>query len=80
MVKYFGTINLEIIILEINIVKEEEEMGLKINLKKTKIIRIGDRKIIGNIKIGPYEFEQVDKFKYLGIVINSYECTVEIQA
>lgn len=34
-------------------------------------MRIGDQKIAGNIKIEEYEFEQVNKFKYLRSIIDS---------
>lgn len=43
-------------------------------------MRIGEKKITGNIKIGAYAFEQADKFKYLGSIIDSDgEGTPEIQ-
>lgn len=53
------------------IIEEGKKIGLKINDSKTKIMRLG--KELGNkkIKIGSHEFEQVDKFRYLGIMLSS---------
>lgn len=51
--------------------KEGREMGLRINQDKTKIVRYGKKFEPKNIRIGQYEFEEVDKFKYLGVLITS---------
>ena len=53
-----------------NLNKTSEEYGMKINLKKTKVMRISKRegsKI--TIKIGGEKLEQVKQFSYLGSII-----------
>lgn len=65
-----------------------EKRGLKINQKKTKYMNI-DRtradKEKKELKLGEYQFEEVDSFRYLGTLINnknqrSEEITQRIQA
>lgn len=54
---------------------------MQINIRKTKIKRLGDKKISENIKIGIYEFEDLDKFKYLvGIIDSAGKKKPEIQS
>jgi len=59
---------------------EGAKMGLKINEEKTKIMRI-DKECKGKkIRIGGYTFEEVEKFKYLGVIItNKCEREAEIR-
>lgn len=53
------------------IVNEGNKVGLKINENKTKIMKFGkDNEAKGYIKIGRHEFEWVNKYKYLGIVLS----------
>lgn len=42
-----------------------QKIGLKINVKKKKIMRYNKEIITRRIKINQYEFEQVNEFKYL---------------
>lgn len=51
------------------IITEGKKMGLEINKQKTKFMRIGNGKVNNNIRIGEHTFEEVEKFKYLGITI-----------
>ena len=53
------------------IIEEGKKIGLEINEDKTKIMRIGKKLETREIKIGQYNFEEVDKFKYLGVTISS---------
>ena len=46
-------------------------MGLKINEEKTKIMRLNKEYRTGRIKLGNYSFEEVKKFKYLGVMLTS---------
>ena len=57
-----------------------EQYGMKINVKKTKVMIIGrkDRKI--DVQLAGERIEQVDKFRYLGCVIRSnMRCEEEIK-
>lgn len=51
------------------LVKEGKKLRLKLNEDKTKIMRFGKQLVNNMIKIGEYRFEEVDKYKYLGIII-----------
>ncbi|KAI4460412.1 reverse transcriptase (rna-dependent dna polymerase) [Holotrichia oblita] len=54
------------------IIKEGEKVGLKINENKTKLMRVGGkRKEDKSIKMGNFKFDEVDKFRYLGIMISN---------
>lgn len=54
------------------IIKEGEVVGLKINEAKTKLMRVGKKDQKNkSIKIENYTFEEVDKFKYLGVIISN---------
>lgn len=53
------------------IVTEGEKVGLKLNANKTKIMRYGKQTQGEKIKIGGIEFEEVDKYKYLGVMITN---------
>lgn len=53
------------------IITEGNKVGLKINNEKTKIMRLGKIKGDKQIKIGDKLFEEVDKFKYLGIMLTN---------
>ena len=50
-------------------ITEEAKMELKINEEKTKIIRVDEECKKKKIRIGWYAFEEVEKFKYLGVII-----------
>ena len=52
------------------IIEEGKKIGLKINKNKTKIMRIGKELGVGSIKVGREEYEEVRKFKYLGVTID----------
>ena len=41
---------------------------LKVNWKKTKVMRVARQKGACEVRIGDQELEQVDKMKYLGMV------------
>lgn len=47
-----------------------EKIGLRINEEKTKIMTIGRQTGKVSIKIGRYKIEEVETFKYLGIMIS----------
>lgn len=52
-----------------DITKEGSKIGFSINEGKTKIIRFGKEKQ-HTVVIERYEFEEVDKFRYLGTMTN----------
>ena len=45
---------------------ESEKWGLKLNVKKTKVMHVGKTRRDINISIDGQELEQVNQFKYLG--------------
>ena len=54
------------------IIQKFKELGLKINLNKTKTMMIKDRKPGRNITINDQQIEWVDKFMYFGMGIQGY--------
>ena len=59
-------------------VTEGANIGLKINEEKTNIMRID--KECKKIRTGRYAFEEVENFKYLGVIItNKCERQAEIR-
>ena len=44
---------------------------LKVNWKKTKVMRVARQKGLCKVRIGDQELEQVDEMKYLGVVISA---------
>lgn len=50
---------------------EGKKTGLQINENKTKIMIYGKKGKSSTVKIGSFEFEKVEKFKYLGVTITS---------
>ena len=44
---------------------------LNVNWKKTKVMRVARQKGACEVKIGDQELDQVDKMKYLGVVISA---------
>ena len=48
-----------------------EQTGLIVNVRKTKTMVFGDRKIDQELTIGGENIENVDKFEYLGSLITS---------
>jgi len=54
-----------------SLINSSKKMGLSINEDKTKYL-IMSRNVVNksNLRVGPYCFEQVDNFKYLGVNIN----------
>jgi hypothetical protein len=55
----------------INLLKNSEEMGLRVNESKTKFMIITRKPTVMQcLRIGQYLFEQVEDFKYLGVNIN----------
>lgn len=59
------------------IVREGEEMGLKINIDRTKIMRSARQNDRQKVNLGTYEFEQVGKFEYLGAAVTNTGDKVE---
>ena len=57
-----------------------EQVGLIVNVGKTKIMMFGDRKIEQEIQIGSQNVENVGKFEYLGSLITwDNNCSEEIR-
>lgn len=57
-----------------------KKLGLNVNEAKTKYMRIGGGNMDGFIEIGPYKFERVNSFVYLGSELNSHnDISKEIQ-
>lgn len=54
-----------------NMSEELKKEVLEINEDETKFMRHGKKSVKGKTKIGKYTFEEVEKFKYLGIVISN---------
>lgn len=52
------------------LIAEGKKMGLKINENKTKMMRPDKECTNGRIQLGEYIFEEVDKFKYLGVIMD----------
>ena len=52
--------------------QESKERGLTINESKTKYMHCDKKedKQLGSLQIGQYSFEEVETFKYLGIIID----------
>ena len=46
---------------------------LKVNWKKTKVMRLARQKGVCEVRIGDQKLEQVDEMKYLGVVISADE-------
>ena len=44
---------------------------LKVNWKKTKVMRVARQKGASEVRIGDQKLEQVDEMKYLGVVISA---------
>lgn len=62
------------------LLEEGKEIGLRLNVDKTKIMRCGRKVGNGAVQIGEHCFEEVEKFKYLGVTISSQgERETEIQ-
>ena len=64
------------------IVTEGDKIGLKINEGKTKIMKLRNKTVNNetHIQIGQHTFEEVSKFKYLGIMMsNKGDRDTEIQ-
>ena len=57
-----------------------EEVGLVVNVGKTKTMVFGDRKIEQEVQIGSNNVEKVDKFEYLGSLITwDNNCSEDIR-
>uniref|UniRef100_A0A8D8S3W4 Craniofacial development protein 2 n=1 Tax=Cacopsylla melanoneura TaxID=428564 RepID=A0A8D8S3W4_9HEMI len=54
-----------------------EENGMRINVGKTKVMKIGKEETRINITLGGQQLEQVNSFKYLGAIVNSEGNTTE---
>lgn len=48
-----------------------KKMGLKINEEKPKMMRLNNQYKKGGNKLGGYTFKEVDKFKYLDVMLTS---------
>jgi hypothetical protein len=65
--------------------KEADKIGLQVNVDKTKFLMVAaserTRKLVGtHLVIGPFKFEVVDNFVYLGALIsNNFDTTSEIR-
>lgn len=53
------------------LITEGQKVGLRINKDKTKIMRIGNKDTAERIKISNQEYQEVDRFKYLGVMISN---------
>jgi len=54
------------------LIEASNRMNLTINEEKTKYLIMTRRSVDKTaLKVGPYSFEQVDEFKYLGVNINT---------
>ena len=51
--------------------KELSKRGMKINAKKTKTMLVSRETKTHNLKLGREKLEQVQSYKYLGVIINS---------
>lgn len=51
------------------IIKEGAKLGLEINKNKTKLMALGEGGENKEIKIGEHIFEQLQCFKYLGVML-----------
>ncbi|XP_063933749.1 uncharacterized protein LOC135145558 [Zophobas morio] len=61
--------------------QESKERGLTINESKTKYMHCDKKedKQLGSLQIGQYSFEEVETFKYLGIIIDRNNDNVHIK-
>jgi len=54
------------------LIEASQNMGLCIKEKKTKLMILSRRNVDqSNLKVGNMNFEKVDNFKYLGVIVNS---------
>lgn len=53
------------------LIQEGKTVGLSINENKTKILRLGKNSTNREVKVGRYKFEEVSKYKYLGVMLSS---------
>jgi len=61
----------ELITSTLNLLKYSEKMGLRVNEIKTKYMIVTRKQtVMQSLRVGPYLFEQVADFKYLGVNLN----------
>ena len=54
-----------------------EQNGMRINVGKTKVMKIGKEETRLNITLNGQQLEQINSFKYLGAIVNSEGNTIE---